>query len=476
MRLPRIITLVVAALSNNIPGVTSRIPGAKLDNFSSFAPLTLDGDSNTPAPPLNAPVLQNIIDNAIPQEQQTDRELSGEDSEQSTKRRSRISDEDLDAIIEKLKSGDRELTKLDLRNKYIGPTYAKKLAEAIKGNTVLQHLTLGGNQIGDVGAEELAEAIKGNTVRHLDLGGNQIGDVGAEKLAEAIKGNTALENLSLNYNKIGDKGAEKLAEAIKGNTALESLSLSYNKITDVGGQAFLYALWSNDKIKNIGINGNDDIKRGTMNDINNILDQNRRGVPRDSRELSDIAMFAIAAGSVTGSGAGALVYRYLKKMRRITVEDTQPRVDITRIEQDTNIGSPYSVESQSNRYPGATSSGMTSTVFIDIPAGQAPVVVGRPVHNGTSPGIPPKVPLGNIHEKLPEHIDRDQEEMSTIVAGHSVPIGERSSRSLDEPPADLEINQERNSADTVELAPSGSPVVQQAGTVVLPKVLDKAQC
>eukprot|EP01094_Clydonella_sp_ATCC50884_P019408 TRINITY_DN3778_c0_g1_i4.p2 TRINITY_DN3778_c0_g1~~TRINITY_DN3778_c0_g1_i4.p2 ORF type:complete len:289 (-),score=31.04 TRINITY_DN3778_c0_g1_i4:2152-3018(-) len=152
----------------------------------------------------------------------------------------------LGEAVHRLRNNDPSLVLLTLSHQTIGDEGAGRLADALRGNTVLEALWLKGNAIGARGARLLAGALRGNTtLQQLDLWGNTMGDEGAGLLADALRVNTALQHLDLSLNEIGDEGARRLAEGLRVNTALKKLYLSANNIQDEGVKYLAYRLCCN---------------------------------------------------------------------------------------------------------------------------------------------------------------------------------------------------------------------------------------
>ncbi|KAL0239539.1 hypothetical protein GEMRC1_009647 [Eukaryota sp. GEM-RC1] len=142
------------------------------------------------------------------------------------------------------------VTRVHLRDSYIGGEDVRALAEALKVNTTVTSLDLSGNSIGEEGVRALSEALKVNTTLiSLDLGGNSIEDEGVRALAEALKVNTAITSIDLGFNSVGDEGARALADALKVNAILTSISVDENAIGAEGARALSEALKVNSIVK-----------------------------------------------------------------------------------------------------------------------------------------------------------------------------------------------------------------------------------
>ena len=121
------------------------------------------------------------------------------------------------------------LTKLTLRENYIGCKGATEVAAALKANSALTLLRLQDNGIGSDGATNLAQSLKANcALVRLNVGANEIGDEGATALAEALDVNAALRQLLLQDNGVSLAGAEHLADSLSRNTTLAELDVRWN--------------------------------------------------------------------------------------------------------------------------------------------------------------------------------------------------------------------------------------------------------
>ena len=71
--------------------------------------------------------------------------------------------------------------------------------------------------IGPTGATAIAEALRGNGVlNELNLRNNRIGPEGAKALGGALAVNEVLKNIDLRYNSLGDEGKGVIRDAVSG--------------------------------------------------------------------------------------------------------------------------------------------------------------------------------------------------------------------------------------------------------------------
>ena len=126
---------------------------------------------------------------------------------------------------------NKTLIELNLSNCEIGKV-AKKLAGAIKVNTVLQNLNISCNALYLSGIEEISSCLKtNNALTKLNVSENGIGDTGATCLAELIQVNKTLLELDISKNHIRDRGVVSIIEACKNNNTLNKLVCRYNDLS-----------------------------------------------------------------------------------------------------------------------------------------------------------------------------------------------------------------------------------------------------
>lgn len=194
------------------------------------------------------------------------------------------------SVFEQLENNDKELRVLDFeRYSYAfdqDPKLMKRLANALKKNTVLGRLDFTNQYIGigdgTVLADGLAEnnslqilnlklhhgfnsfdavamanALKKNTkLWKLSLINCEIKDEGAVALANALKtDNTTVSNLIIPYNKIGDEGAMAFADTLRQNTNLQELDMAGNHLTCAGAATILEALKHNTNLRTLRLRG-----------------------------------------------------------------------------------------------------------------------------------------------------------------------------------------------------------------------------
>jgi hypothetical protein len=114
-----------------------------------------------------------------------------------------------------------------------GDVGARRIAEALRGNTSVTSLRIWSKGIGDAGAKALAAAMaeeQGATapLRELNLQNNNVSDIGASSLASTLATNSTLKVLRLWSNNLTARGEQTLERAFKGNpdSALEVLDIT----------------------------------------------------------------------------------------------------------------------------------------------------------------------------------------------------------------------------------------------------------
>ena len=168
-----------------------------------------------------------------------------------------LSENDISELVAWVRTSPVPLRELSLHNCHINAANAKKLAEALHGNTTLTMLTLD-NVIGSIDRAALADALKVNkTLTTLDLQHNKLGAKGAQAVASALRINKTLTTLNLGDNDIGDVGAEALASRLRGNTTLTTLEIQDNEISIDGAEALVRALRGNTTLTTLDLCEND---------------------------------------------------------------------------------------------------------------------------------------------------------------------------------------------------------------------------
>eukprot|EP00667_Euglena_gracilis_P004203 EG_transcript_4222 len=130
----------------------------------------------------------------------------------------------------------------------LGPSGTAVVAEALRGNTVVQTLYLCGNSIGDEGARVLMDALKKNSaLKTVNICSNGIGVNGIRAVADALRVNSAMRAVLLDDNDFGDAGAEALAAGLSANSAVREVDVSHAGLGDAGIRAVAHALATNSK-------------------------------------------------------------------------------------------------------------------------------------------------------------------------------------------------------------------------------------
>lgn len=94
-------------------------------------------------------------------------------------------------------------------------------------------------------------------LRTLNLACNDIGDSFAKGIADFLRGNDSLQELGLWSNDIGDEGATALAEALTVNITLKRLNLNQNNLTSQTLVAFADTLTVNSTLELVELSGLD---------------------------------------------------------------------------------------------------------------------------------------------------------------------------------------------------------------------------
>ena len=111
--------------------------------------------------------------------------------------------ERLTTILERSKSNDPEMSRIDLINMRIDDNEAIALAEALKNNSVVKILDLFRNRIGDRGAMAFAELFQNNhTLEKVYFWGARMGEDGIEALVKALENNFSITELGVNDDRI----------------------------------------------------------------------------------------------------------------------------------------------------------------------------------------------------------------------------------------------------------------------------------
>lgn len=122
-----------------------------------------------------------------------------------------------------------ELTKIDLSNRFLGPTPIVALAKALVTNACVNELNISGNAIGWLGSHSVFEMLQDNYfVGTLDLSNNEIPTTVFDTLQASILENPGtLQHLFMKNCSIDDEGIQKLSTIII-DSRFQTLDLSFN--------------------------------------------------------------------------------------------------------------------------------------------------------------------------------------------------------------------------------------------------------
>lgn len=129
---------------------------------------------------------------------------------------------------------NRILRRLDISDNRLGVEGAEAFRFVLQYSHTLEWLSLYGNHI-ESGVVELLQGIQesdGSNLQYLDLSWNSLKDEAGVKLAEILRGNSVLKHLNLAGNGIGSKGIVALAHALPADLALQELNIVGNQAED----------------------------------------------------------------------------------------------------------------------------------------------------------------------------------------------------------------------------------------------------
>ena len=131
---------------------------------------------------------------------------------------------ELERILTHIKMQDRELTELDLSNRFLGFGGARVSAEPLARARTLTHLNLSYNQLGGTPQKK-----KYGRPRPAAPPQNTE-EIGIPYIADALARNSALIYLNLAGNNLGAKGMHNVSQMLRKNKRLEELILYNNGI------------------------------------------------------------------------------------------------------------------------------------------------------------------------------------------------------------------------------------------------------
>lgn len=124
-------------------------------------------------------------------------------------------------------------TLLDMNGCNIGDEGAKKLAIALRNNSIITQAHFHSNKIGDEGIKYLAETFETlPNLNHLYLYDNRIGNNGAIKLFLSLKNVKSLRTLDIRNNTFNSDVMPLLADLLKSNEKL-NLYTSFVNFNDM---------------------------------------------------------------------------------------------------------------------------------------------------------------------------------------------------------------------------------------------------
>ncbi len=180
-------------------------------------------------------------------------------------------------LLERIKTNDFTLEKLDLSRKELKDKDIGELVIALSTNTTITILNVENNQIGAEGAKALAA---NTTLTTLNVRYNNTGAEGAKALAA----NATLTTLDLGYNNIGAEGAKALAA----NTTLTTLFVGQNQIGAEGAKA----LAANTTLTTLNVMDNN-LEEVWSNQLIDTIQQNQqRMIKRRDQFIQELIIFA----------------------------------------------------------------------------------------------------------------------------------------------------------------------------------------
>ena len=223
---------------------------------------------------------------------------------------------DIEHLTAALRDSGQQLTTLELRGNWLGPSGGKKLSEALGGHPALVRLELGSCRLGDAGVAALSREFVKNpparleqlglahnslsdpgvkewaailvddavpTLIEADLSWNGISQRGGRWLSAALGTNQALQSLRLDWNGLMDRGARALGEALATNVGLRVLSLEHNAIKNEGARALAQGLRTNGVLKNLSL-GSNSISDAVMMEVSSALE----ALPEEPTSSDDV--------------------------------------------------------------------------------------------------------------------------------------------------------------------------------------------
>ena len=110
------------------------------------------------------------------------------------------------------------------------------LAQALKGNSVVQEIDLGFCLLGNDACQVLTSGMEPGITK-LRLCGNGLGATGGQMLGDVLGACCFLNYLDLSYNNLGEKGTRLLVEGLQKCKQLQVLLLGRNNMTTGGAKA-----------------------------------------------------------------------------------------------------------------------------------------------------------------------------------------------------------------------------------------------
>uniref|UniRef100_A0A6J0TJC1 NLR family member X1 isoform X1 n=1 Tax=Pogona vitticeps TaxID=103695 RepID=A0A6J0TJC1_9SAUR len=129
--------------------------------------------------------------------------------------------------------------KLHLQLNSLGPEACKVIKDLLlHEKCAVNTLRLADNPLTEQGAHYLAEALAGNTsLNHLSLLHTSLGNQGVKLITQHLAQNQNLRELDVAYNSVTDEAALALVEEAKRHATLELVHLYFNEISEEGKQA-----------------------------------------------------------------------------------------------------------------------------------------------------------------------------------------------------------------------------------------------
>mmetsp|Transcript_142334 Transcript_142334/g.248202 ORF Transcript_142334/g.248202 Transcript_142334/m.248202 type:complete len:444 (-) Transcript_142334:597-1928(-) len=220
---------------------------------------------------------------------------------------------ELEGLLTRVKMQDKELTEVDLSNRFLGFGGARVAAEPLARARNLQRLNLSYNNLGgvpqkkkygrprpqkeahekeEIGMPYIADALARNTsLVYLNLSGNNLCASGLHCVSQMLRKNKQLEELVLFNNNIGDDSMPDFCDALAYNNTLYKVNLDYNHITDNGAERIFRMLDTNQTLTDVTLKENEGISETWMRQIAQKLERNRevQDREREAREAQERA-------------------------------------------------------------------------------------------------------------------------------------------------------------------------------------------